>query len=63
MSNIFERKLNYFGKNMSLLQKIHMKFLALEHKKGQKVLKSVSNSSRYLFASQTRRTVELAFCV
>jgi hypothetical protein len=62
---IFESKLNYFGKNKSLLQEIYMKFLTMKHK-GQKNLKSVFNSSRHsrhLFASQIRRKIELGFCV
>jgi hypothetical protein len=34
--NLFERKLIYFGKNMSSLEVIHMKWLTLEQEVGKK---------------------------
>jgi hypothetical protein len=45
------------------MQAIHMKFLVLEQEKEKKVLISVFNFRRHLFAPQARRKIELTFCI
>jgi hypothetical protein len=55
---------SYIKVNITDLKAIHMKFLALEQEnEKKKVLKSVSNFSRRLFAAQARIRIELTFCV